>query len=99
MRNKSTPIVLAALLCIFGYFGWEHFKTKKNPENKFKKLPKQDRIDLAIAYEFELTKDPALNIVPRERLIAAEISVVTHNPPPTLPAYTFLYPLPASLRS
>ena len=27
---------------------------------------------MAMAYEFELTKDPALNIVPRERLIAAD---------------------------
>ena len=31
MQKKPTLIVLCALLCIFGYFGWEHFKTKKNP--------------------------------------------------------------------
>ena len=35
------------------------------------KLPKQDRIDLAMEMEFELTKDPATNTVPRERLYDA----------------------------
>lgn len=35
-------------------------------------MPKQDRIDLAIKQEFELTKDPALNTVPRERLVVAD---------------------------
>ncbi len=34
MRNKSTSIVLAALLCIFGYFSWEHFSEKKYSESK-----------------------------------------------------------------
>lgn len=35
------------------------------------KFPKQDRIDLAMQMEFELTKDPATNTVPRERLYDA----------------------------
>lgn len=35
------------------------------------RIPKKDRMDLAILHEFELTKDPATNTVPRERLIAA----------------------------
>lgn len=35
------------------------------------KLPKKDRIDLAMEMEFELTKDPATNTVPRERLYAS----------------------------
>lgn len=34
-------------------------------------LPLQDRMDLAIKQEIELTKDPATNTVPRERLYAA----------------------------
>lgn len=34
----------------------------------FKKIPKKDRIDLAIQQEVELTKDPVLGYVPRERL-------------------------------
>jgi hypothetical protein len=36
------------------------------------KLSKQDRIDLAMQQEFELTKDLSLNTVPRERLVQAE---------------------------
>src|SRR6185503_9224102 len=92
MRNKSTPIVLAALLCIFSYFGWEHFSEKKHHESEYekeyegeedeekeremeemeRKLEKQDGMDKAMAYEFELTKDPVLNIVPREKLLIAE---------------------------
>ena len=34
-------------------------------------IPLQDRMDLWYAQEFELTKDLALNEIPRERLIAA----------------------------
>ncbi|HYH14148.1 MAG TPA: hypothetical protein VD794_02945, partial [Flavisolibacter sp.] len=33
-----------------------------------KKMEKQDRIDLAMEQEFMMTRDPALNRVPRERL-------------------------------
>ncbi len=40
-------------------------------QKKVKKIPKKDRIDLAMKQEFELTKDPATNTVPRERLAAA----------------------------
>jgi hypothetical protein len=43
----------------------------KANQKKIAKIPKQDRIDLAIKQEFELTKDPATNTLPRERLIAA----------------------------
>ena len=35
------------------------------------KLTKRERIDLAIQHEFDMTHDPALGIVPRERLIEA----------------------------
>ncbi len=35
------------------------------------KLPKRDRMDLAMAQEFAMTKDPALGRVPRERLYKA----------------------------
>ena len=37
----------------------------KRPPNKISKM---DRIDLAMEQEFEMTKDPKLNIVPRQRL-------------------------------
>ena len=36
------------------------------------KLSRQDRIDLAMKQEFNLTKDPSLNRVPRERLVTAD---------------------------
>ena len=45
---------------------------EREMEEMERKLERQDGIDMAMAYEFELTKDPALNIVPRERLLVAE---------------------------
>jgi trimeric autotransporter adhesin len=50
---------------------WQ-FYPSKDTYLKTAKLPKQDRIDLAIQYEYEITKDPNLNSVPRERLLIAE---------------------------
>jgi PKD repeat protein len=44
---------------------------KENKEQEEGKLPLRDRMDLAMKQEFELTKDPATNTVPRERLYAA----------------------------
>ncbi len=38
---------------------------------EYTKLAKRDRIDLAMAQEFEMTRDPALGYVPRERLVKA----------------------------
>ncbi|MEP7168047.1 MAG: hypothetical protein ABI855_01625, partial [Bacteroidota bacterium] len=43
----------------------------KEQEEQEGNLPLQDRMDLAMKQEFELTKDPATNNVPRERLYAA----------------------------
>jgi PKD repeat protein len=40
-------------------------------EERKKRIPKRDRMDLAIQQESELTRDPATNTVPKERLIAA----------------------------
>ncbi|MCF8254649.1 MAG: PKD domain-containing protein [Bacteroidia bacterium] len=39
--------------------------------NSKTKIPKKDRMDLAWEQEFELTKDPSLGIVPKERLYDA----------------------------
>jgi PKD repeat protein len=36
-----------------------------------KKIPKKDRIDLAMRHEAEITKDPALGYVPYERILTA----------------------------
>src|SRR6185503_12665076 len=41
-------------------------------EEEENQIPLQDRMDLAILHEFEITKDPATNTVPRERLILAK---------------------------
>jgi len=44
----------------------------RGPKSTIKnKIPLRDRIDKAIEQEFELTKDPATNTVPRERLLQA----------------------------
>ena len=41
---------------------------KKTPE----KQSKEDRMDLAMLQEFEMTQDPALGYVPKERLLVAQ---------------------------
>ncbi len=48
------------------------FLQKKDQSQAFEKLPKMQRIDEAIDQEFAATKDPALNEVPRQRLVAAK---------------------------
>jgi trimeric autotransporter adhesin len=61
----------------------------------FKKVPKQDRIDLAIQYEFEITKDPVLGAVPRERLLEAirikneKLSSISARPNTAVPAISW----------
>ncbi len=44
---------------------------REKEEEEESGIPKKDRMDLAWQQEFELTKDPATNDVPRERLIRA----------------------------
>src|SRR5690349_16734911 len=58
-------------------------ESKKNPANEEEEaIPLQDRMDLAMQYEFEITKEVATNTVPRERLIAAkEYALQTLQPP------------------
>ena len=40
-------------------------------QNKPKKMPLHDRIDLAVKQEFDMTKDPTTNSIPRERMLQA----------------------------
>ncbi len=56
------PFVLLALCASL------FFIIQNPPEAKVEKLPKMQRIDKAMELEFEKTKDPALGVVPRERL-------------------------------
>ena len=83
MQKRSTLVVLTALTFVFAYYIWEHFHEKKIEEQeKLTKVSEQkkrlmlhhpeDGMDKAMAYEFEITKDPALNTVPRERLMIAD---------------------------
>ena len=44
----------------------------KSANEKKEGIPLQDRMDLAIQHEFEITKEVATNTVPRERLVAAK---------------------------
>ncbi len=79
MRKRSTLVVLAALLSIFGYFTWEHYSEKKyerkersHEEREEEEEKAKDRIDLAVLQEIKRTKDPNTNSVPVQRLIQAK---------------------------
>ncbi|MFK7920657.1 MAG: T9SS type A sorting domain-containing protein [Bacteroidia bacterium] len=66
---RKTTFALATLLgatgCLFLIF-------QLTPsQHKIQKVPKQKAIEAAIEQEFEMTKDPSLNEVPRDRLIEA----------------------------
>jgi len=69
MRKLIVPVALVAGAMLTFFLPNQK---EDNPYLKTAKLPKQDRIDLAIQYEYEITKDPSLNAVPRERLLTAE---------------------------
>jgi hypothetical protein len=78
MKNiKQLHKIILMLLSIVTLAFWQtelqaqNSKTIKAKTGKVKKIPKSDRIDLAMQQEFELTKDPATNRVPRERLTQA----------------------------
>lgn len=60
------PAILLVGLFSVGLAIYSHIPTQT-------KLTKLQRIDKAIEQEFEMTKDPALNEVPRERIIDARI--------------------------
>jgi len=70
-----TVIAVMAMGCLY-LSDFNRFpKTAKNTaaleEKEEAGIPLQDRMDLAISQEKELTKDPATGDVPRERLVAA----------------------------
>ena len=67
----SVSIVLFLFLKAYNSFEIVSFNKRGIVFNTETKVPKKDRMDLAWEQEFELTKDPKLNMVPRERLLAA----------------------------
>ena len=79
MRKSRFAIPAIALVSTVAFISFQFsatvFHTDASAEHdplKPVKLKKQDRIDLAIQQEHELTKDLSLDIVPRERLVEAE---------------------------
>jgi len=76
MKAANKFILLFCLFTIL-WIGHDHMtltsaEKTQTSEFGFDKVPKKQRIDLAIAEEVEKTKDPELNLVPRERLIQAK---------------------------
>lgn len=69
---------LYLLICILLFsvlFYISRIKTDENPHTitlvknqNHNKLPKKDRIDLAMRHEFDMTRDPSLGHIPKERL-------------------------------
>lgn len=74
MGKIFTRSAVAALVILAGIFALApESQEKLLPRKKrIKKYSKQDRIDLAIAQDIEMTQDPALGIVPRDRLLQAQ---------------------------
>lgn len=67
-NSRSLSVIFLAFL-IAAFVGCQPSSPQVSPPDPIPgKLPKKDRIDLAMEMEFELTKDPATNTVPRERL-------------------------------
>jgi PKD repeat protein len=64
-------VVLTFSICNFIHLDSEQFNSSEFIEESDNKIPIKDRMDLAWEQEFDLTKDPVTNTVPRERLLAA----------------------------
>lgn len=63
--------VLLGLVCVsLLLLAHLHPTPSSRDESESHKLSKRDRMDLAIAQEVEMTRDPALGIVPKERMLA-----------------------------
>jgi PKD repeat protein len=70
--------ILVGLITILSigtlWFSFDLINPESSPQQKIKRpkgLSKRDRMDLAMQQEFEMTKDPSLGIVPKERLLTA----------------------------
>ena len=63
------PLLFLLILIINKNYDDSEIVALQNPD--FKRLDKRTRMDLAAEQEFERTKDPALGIVPRNRLYEA----------------------------
>jgi len=73
---KKAFILLASIIFSFSFFtiiqtSVEVYSPVKINSSTSSDLSKRDRMDLAMEQEFEMTKDPKLGIIPKERLIEA----------------------------
>ncbi len=70
MRLKLYFLCFVTLLCGISYYTFQHIEisTEFLGEEEEEGLSKQERIDQYFEMEFEMTKDPATNTVPKERL-------------------------------
>jgi photosystem II stability/assembly factor-like uncharacterized protein len=65
-------LVVAAILFCCRDLLFHAAQKNSAAENEENGIPLQDRMDLAMQYEFEITREVTTNTVPRERLIAAK---------------------------
>ena len=70
MKQLITIALLLSISFSYGQWNKASILEKNNWQNHFQKA-QFDNPDLAIEYEFEITKDPSLNTVPQERRILA----------------------------
>ncbi|MEO1052506.1 MAG: T9SS type A sorting domain-containing protein [Bacteroidota bacterium] len=77
MLLRRLAIAIVLVIC-FGAVFFISFQKTEQPEASIQeeapiidKIPLQDRPDLAAAYDFEMTKDPALGYVPTKRKLEA----------------------------
>lgn len=70
MGKHITVLTVFLSICLVGFLSIPTytFKPSNKPQNK---VPKKDRMDLAWAQENEMTMDPELGYVPKERLLKA----------------------------
>jgi PKD repeat protein len=67
MKLQSIPTsFLAVFTAVFMVLGLQYHVSKTHPPKN--KIPKRDRMDLAMQHEFDITRDPSTLTVPRERL-------------------------------
>ncbi len=71
MKKNYFPVFLLAAILVVGFIWLNTSQPKLSKTGQDEKSSKQDRIDLAMQQDFDLTKDLSLNAVPRERLINA----------------------------
>ncbi|NUM32113.1 MAG: hypothetical protein HUU47_07285, partial [Bacteroidetes bacterium] len=73
MSKLMSLIALSFIIIIFGCYNKALIKRAKKENISFKKIPKADRMDLAMEQEFMKTRNIETNIVPREKLWEAQV--------------------------